>query len=150
VSKTKASPTANPKRDGRGEALTDADREALVLAIEIARRHSPADRQQIDGKLARGEPWFAVAVFAAHGCQERALRLPPWQCWPPCTVEPDEVDAPGLEHRGIGSSAALLRRMLAAGVSRFHPDPVSAIERAEAASEKSPASRGKESARGEL
>lgn len=124
--KTKASPT----RDQRGEALTDADRQALTLAIKTARKHSPADRQQIDDRLTR-EPWLTVAIFAAHGCQERALRLRPWQCWPPCAVEPNEVDLRGCEHRGIGSSAALLRRMLAAGVSRWHPDPVAAIEAAE-------------------
>jgi hypothetical protein len=114
----------------RGEALTDIDRQALELAIATARKHSLADRQQIDDKLTR-EPWFTVARFAAHGCQEKSLNLKPWQCWPPCAVEPDSVDARGLEHRGISASAALLRRMLAAGVSRFHPDPLAAIETAE-------------------
>jgi hypothetical protein len=126
--KTKTSPT----RDERGEALTETDRQALTLAIETARKLSPADRQQIDEKL-ESEPWFTVAVFAAHSCQETALRLQPWQCWPPCAVEVDDDDAPGLEHRGIRSSAALLRHMLALGISRWHPDPLAAIEAAEAA-----------------
>jgi hypothetical protein len=129
VPRTKAK--ASRTRDERSEALTDTDRQALTLAIEMARKHSRADRLQIDDKLTR-EPWFAVARFAAHGCQEHALRLKPWQCWPPCAVEPDDVDAPGFEHRGIRSSAALLQRMLALGISRWHPDPLAAIEAAEA------------------
>lgn len=108
-------------------SLTEADRHALTLAIETARKLSAADREQIDDKLSR-EPWFKFATFAAHSCQEAALRLRPWQCWPPCAVEPDDTDEPGLEHRGIRNSAALLRRMLALGVSRWHPDPVAAVE----------------------
>ena len=36
-----------------------------------------------------------------------------------------------LEHRGIAKSAALLRRLLAAGRSRFEPDPIAALEAAE-------------------
>jgi hypothetical protein len=118
-------------RDERGEALTDADRQALILVIETARKHSRADQQQIDDKLSR-EPWLTVAVFAAHGCQDWSLRLKPWQCWPPCAVGVDDDDAPGLEQRGIRSSAALLRRMLLLGISRWHPNPIAAIEASEA------------------
>ena len=124
MARTKAK--ANPRRD-----LTDTDRQALTLAIETARMQSPADQQQIDDKLTR-EPWFAVANFAARMCQERALRLKPWQYWPPCAVEVDDDDAPGFEHRCIRSSAALLRQMLALGISRWHPDPLAAIEAVEA------------------
>ena len=115
----------------RAKASRTRDRQALTLAIETARKQSAADQQQIDDKLTR-EPWFAAAVFAAHECQERALRLKPWQCWPPCAVGVDDVDTPGFEHRGVRSSAALLRRMLALGISRWHPDPLAAIEAAEA------------------
>jgi hypothetical protein len=110
--------------------LTIIDRAALVLAVKIVRAHSAADRQQIDDKLSR-EPWIEVAKFAAHSCQERALHLQPWQCWPPCAVEVDDDDTPGFEHRSIRSSAALLRRMLKLGISRWHPDPLAAIEAAE-------------------
>jgi hypothetical protein len=120
---------AKAKRD----RLAILDRAALVLAIKIAREHSPADRQRIDRKLAE-EPWVEVAMDAAHSCQEWALRLDPWQCWPPCAVEPGSVDTPGLEHRGISSSAKLLRQMLALDISRWHPDPLAAIEAAEAES----------------
>jgi len=112
--------------------LSDADRAALTLAIEIVRNESAGRRAQIDDKL-QSEPWFEVAAFCAYGAQSAALALKPWECWPPCMVEPDDSDEPGQEHRSIGKSAALLRQMLACGVSRWHPDPVGAIEAAEAA-----------------
>jgi hypothetical protein len=123
MTRAKAKPTTEPQ-------LSAADRAALELAIETARKHSRADRAQIDDKL-RTEPWLTVAMFAAHECQEWSLDLQPWECWPPCAVEVDDDDAPGLEHRGIRKSAALLRHMLALGISRWHPDPVAAIEAAE-------------------
>jgi hypothetical protein len=109
--------------------LSDVDRAALALAIEIVRNENAASRAQIDDKL-QCEPWFAVAAFCAYGAQSTAPNLKPWECWPPCTVEPDDTDERGLEHRRIGKSAALLRRMLAAGLSRYEPDPINALGRA--------------------
>ena len=111
--------------------LSDADRAALTLAIEIVRNESAGRRAQIDDKL-RSEPWFEVAAFCAYGAQSAALNLKPWECRPPSTVKPDDTDDPGLEHRSIGKSAALLRRMLAAGVSKYEPDPINALSRVEA------------------
>jgi hypothetical protein len=62
--------------------------------------------------------------FDAYGAQIDALHLEPWQD-PPCVIDLDDVD----ENNEQG--AALLRRMLAAGVSRYDPDPMRALERAE-------------------
>jgi len=108
------------------EALSDLDRRALELAIKIDRQRNKACRLQLDDKL-KTEAWIEVARFAAHRCQEISLHLAPRQCWPPSRVAVDDVDKPGYEHRGIGQSAALLRRMLAAGISRYHPDPIAAL-----------------------
>lgn len=110
--------------------LSAVDRQALELAIEIDRARDDACRQQIDEKLA-SEGWLRTAKFAAHRCQEKSLHLTPWECWPPCAVNVDDVDAPGCAHQGISKSAKLLRRMLALGISRWHPDPLAAIEAAE-------------------
>ena len=110
--------------------LSDVDREALERAIKIDRARSKACSDQIDDKIA-SEGRLSAAKFAAHRCQDTALDLQPWECWPPCAVEMGETDAPGLEHRGIAKSAALLRRLLAAGRSRFEPDPIAALEAAE-------------------
>ena len=119
--------TASPTR----EALSETDRAALELAIEIARKQDRGRREQIDDKLRR-EPWLEVGIFAAYCCQDRALRLKPWQL-APCMVEADATDAPGHEPRGARNAAALLRRMLSLNISRFHPDPVAAINAAEQA-----------------
>ena len=69
------------------------------------------------------EDWQEAAEFAAYCCQIAALHLKPWQ-EPPCVVdENDPLDrAPDAQ--------ALLRKMLALGVSRYHPDPLAAIEAA--------------------
>jgi hypothetical protein len=120
--KTAATPQTAP--------LSALDRRALERAIEIDRERSAACRAQIDDKL-RSEPWLEVAQFAAHRCQEIALHLAPWECWPPAAVAVD-VDEPGFAHRGISQSAALLKRMLKAGLSRYEPDPLAAIEAVEA------------------
>ena len=124
---TQTTTTATPQ-----EPLSDLDRQALERAIEIDRKRSNACRLQIDDKL-RSEPWLEVAKFAAQRCQEDALHLKPWECWPPCVVAVDDVDRRGYAHRGIGKSAALLRRMLAAGLSRYEPDVINALARVEAA-----------------
>ena len=108
--------------------LSDIDRQALELAIVIGRTLRP---DLIDRYLAE-KPWLEAAIDASHICQETKLNLRPWQCWPPCAVDVDDNDKPGLEHRGIRNSAALLRKMLSLGISRWHPDPIAAIEAAEA------------------
>lgn len=112
------------------EPLSELDRQALERAVAIERARSEASRDQIERKL-KSEPWLRVAVYCAEHCQEISLHLEPWEYLPPCAVEVNEVDAPGFEHQGVTKSAALLRRMLAAGVSRFDPDPLAAIEAAE-------------------
>jgi hypothetical protein len=105
--------------------LSDIDRQALELAIVIGRTLRP---DLIDRYLAE-KPWLEAAIDASHICQQTKLNLRPWECWPPCAVEVGETDAPGLEHRGISKSAALLARLLAAGLSRYEPDPVNALAR---------------------
>jgi hypothetical protein len=107
--------------------LSDIDRQALELAIVIGRTLRP---DLIDRYLAE-KPWLDAAIDASHICQTLKLNLRPWECWPPCAVAVGETDAPGLEHRGISKSAALLRKMLSLGISRWHPDPLKAIEQAE-------------------
>jgi hypothetical protein len=99
--------------------MKKTDRDALHLAMKIA-REDPARAGQLDAKLA-DEPWHEVAEFAATCCQSRALHLKPWEI-PPCDILDSDGDVEG---------ARLLKRMLAAGVSRFHPDPMAALEQAE-------------------
>src|SRR5262245_43190568 len=103
--------------------VTKVDREALKRAIETAKAEDASRRRQIEAKLAE-EPWLEVAEFAAYVCQSRSLSLRPWET-PPCLASPDPVD----ERPGSGNRAAwaLAQRLEAAGLSRFEPDPISAL-----------------------
>jgi hypothetical protein len=104
---------------------TKADKAALVLAMEYARR-DPDRAGQLDSMLAgtrvgndwvcAPQSWEAVAAFAASCAQTKTLQLRPWED-PPCIVDEDDG----------GPAGKFLRRMLAAGVSRWHPDPRGAL-----------------------
>jgi hypothetical protein len=99
--------------------LEPKDRAALEQAWIIARR-DPDRAEQLDGMLKSEKSWFKVATFAAGSVQHKTLRLKVWQL-PPCECwehDPDERDKDGQR---------LLRRMLAAGLSRFEPDPLAAL-----------------------
>ncbi len=102
--------------------MDQIDREALELCMQLFRKDS-LRAEQIDAKL-RDEPWEEVAEFASSCLQGEALHLKPWQ-EPPCVAfeddDPEERDK---------QAQALLRRMLSAGVSRFAPDPMAALEAA--------------------
>jgi hypothetical protein len=64
------------------------------------------------------EPWEDVAKFAAACAQSRALKLLPWEM-PPC----------GGDSKHHPDPAAHRQQMLDAGVSRWHPDPMQALEK---------------------
>ena len=100
------------------------DRDALERAMQIAQR-DPLRAEQLQKKL-EDEPWREVAEFAAYCCQIDALSLKPWQD-PPVNIDED-ADEPNNPARVSNTAARkLLRRMLAAGVSRFEPDPLKAL-----------------------
>jgi hypothetical protein len=110
--------------------MTPTDRDALERAIAICRtQKTPEDRRQIEEKL-EDEPWIEVAHFAAYSCQCDALHLKPWQS-PPCWID-NLVATINDGNDGIGgdyAAAKLLQRLLDAGLSRFEPDPIGALER---------------------
>ena len=94
------------------------DRAALKQAMEIAQR-DPLRAEQLQAKL-KDEPWEEVAEFAAFSVQIDSLDLLPWQA-PPAIVSEDDDDPIQAD------AVKLLRRMLAAGVSRYHPDQLAAL-----------------------
>jgi hypothetical protein len=99
----------------------DIDTDALRRCLLIVMR-DPRDQSNWQELLASQE-WYEVARRAAYRAQCAALALRPWQ-EPPCVVsedDPNERD-PNAQN--------LLRRMLAAGLSRFEPDPLAALEQA--------------------
>jgi hypothetical protein len=81
------------------------------LALEKAVRRDPNDWDDNDTRL-----WREKAEVAAGRCQRNSLRLKPREDPPWWANENDP-----------GPAGALLRRMLAARVSRFEPDPIAAL-----------------------
>jgi len=104
--------------------MTKVDRDALELAMKLI-RHNPLRAEQIDSKL-KDEPWEKVAKFAADVLQFERLHLKPWHETPAFV---DEDNPPARDRE----AAQLCRRMLALGISRYDPDPLGAVEAAEAA-----------------
>jgi hypothetical protein len=107
--------------------LSPIDREALERALARVQAESEEERDRFDRMLG-GSGWQWAAESAAYHCQIAALKLKPWQA-PPAHVHGDEID-PSVYGCKPGE-VALKRRLLAAGLSRFEPDPLGALERAE-------------------
>ena len=106
----------------------ERDRKVMRLAIEQLLPMEPDWRDQIASML-QTQPWEQVGAFTAGVCQVRSLQLKPWEC-PPCDTA--NVKEPFDVYGSRASEVELLRRMLAAGVSRFDPDPIAALAAAEA------------------
>jgi hypothetical protein len=102
--------------------LDDIDRDALLRSMSMAMR-DPQTARELNDKLAGSgeflppQPWIDVATTAAYRCQSRALHLKPWQIPPLYCYEGDK------------DGEALLRRMLDAGLSRYEPDPLRALDK---------------------
>jgi hypothetical protein len=106
--------------------ITALDRDALERAIEMMRRHSPMKAAQIDDKLAH-EGFIAAGTFAAYCMQCDTLRLKPWEA-PPMDAQSGDVIDPNVYGYRPGE-VALCNRLLAAGLSRYEPDPLAALAR---------------------
>jgi hypothetical protein len=105
---------------------------ALNLAMEQKKRE-PNRAEQLASKLA-DESWIEVAQFASYHCQMEKLHLDPADS-PPCWIDDPDAVLAGKNDNGwcyeSNEAAQLLKRMLACGVSKYHPDPIEAIKKAE-------------------
>jgi hypothetical protein len=110
--------------------MKTVDREALELALARRRAESQDASEQLDHIIAR-DGWHEAGQFASYCGQMASLRLRPWQA-PPVWVEVGEDDDRRRPHTGRRAASELLARMLALGISKFHPDPLRAIAEAEA------------------
>jgi hypothetical protein len=112
--------------------MDDADRQAFELAIEMARQEDEGRRRQIDDFL-RSRPFEEVGRFASYSCQMRSLCLAPWM-YPPALIDITAVGkilaAGDNDIHGRFVAAKLVQRLLDLGLSRFHPDPLAAIDAA--------------------
>ena len=106
--------------------FNDADLEALDRALDMVLTGKDRDRAEQVQDIA-GDDWFGAASLAAYDLQCKHLQLRSWED-PPLFVNADEIDAilsqPG--HSQL-AAAKLLKRMLAAGVSKFDPTPLDSI-----------------------
>ncbi|MCA1415283.1 hypothetical protein I6F30_29750 [Bradyrhizobium sp. NBAIM20] len=114
--------------------LSESDRDALKRALNAARSESPARAKQIDAMLRDpSRSWDEIAKFAASCVQTSNLGLMPWQP-PPCQIANIDAALAASDdepRRGRNAAATLLQQMLDAGVSRFEPDPMTALAEAE-------------------
>ena len=107
--------------------LSKTDCDALKRCIEMARTY-PNRSEQIDWKI-EYDGWQATARCCAYLCQSRNLRLE-IQEFPPCwLLDADDVEGPAFKRKP--QAAKLLRRLLAAGLSQYEPDPIRALAAAE-------------------
>jgi hypothetical protein len=93
--------------------IDHVDRHALERCIAIARR-DPLMVERIEA----ADDWMDAAQLSAYHCQTVSLHLRPWE-EPPAVAHETGVDRDP-------NAQALLRRMLAAGLSRYEPDPLAA------------------------
>ena len=111
--------------------LRKVDREAMQRAIDMVRAEGPSEARRIDDQI-QHDGFYSAGHGASYHCQYRNLKLRPWE-FPPVWV--DNVTATLKEppdHQRRDRAAKLLQRLLAAGLSRYEPDPLTALERAEA------------------
>jgi hypothetical protein len=112
--------------------IGDIDQQAFELAIATARDEDAGRCRQIDDML-RERPFEEVGRFASYHCQTRSLALPPW-AYPPCMIDITAVGkilaAGDNDIHGRFVAAKLVQRLLDLGLSRFHPDPLAAIDAA--------------------
>ncbi|MDI3562537.1 hypothetical protein [Bradyrhizobium sp. Arg816] len=99
------------------------DHDCLQLCLETL-LNDRERREQMKVKLAHEEP-EAVAHFACYVLQSKNLHLMPWQSPPVWIDDPDAVGKDDVNY----NAALLTKKMLAKGISRFHPDPLAPLKR---------------------
>jgi hypothetical protein len=96
---------------------------ALKLSMQEALKQE-GRALQFEKILEQGRSGWRLGILAACICQYRNLELEPHQ-HPPCHVSIEDRPFEGME-----DAAALVRKLVAAGVSRLHPDPAAAYKEA--------------------
>jgi hypothetical protein len=102
---------------------TAIDLEALQRAFATACSESPEERTRFEEMLREKGPEEAYET-AAYSCQCRTLKLKCWEA-PPCHCRDDVINNITYGHKR--KEITLRRRMLAAGLSLFEPDPRAAL-----------------------
>jgi hypothetical protein len=93
------------------------DEAALDLALETVLKGKDAERAEQVRQLRAADGWLPTARLCAALLQRQQLELKPWDKAPSDLDRADD---------SIGGR--LLRRMLAAGLSRYDPNPLRVLE----------------------
>jgi hypothetical protein len=117
--------------------MTDArDVEAWKLAIVMTRESGePVYVSNVDRELSK-EGLAKTGKWAASVMQARSLQSEPWRALP-CNIEDADIEdilkagEGERDIRNLYAAAVLRKRMQLHGVSRWHPDPMRALEAAE-------------------
>lgn len=109
--------------------IDDADRAALDLSIKLVLDGPVIDASVVRAYLKEGD-WWEAASQASYNRQMDHLELDPWES-PPCWIDEDEIDdiiarGPGIDCKNY-NGALLLRKMIAAGIAKYHPQPITAL-----------------------
>jgi hypothetical protein len=105
--------------------MRKTDRAALELALQQTLAEKDQSRVEQVRSMLEDRDRLDVMQFCSFHRQIEALKLRPWEL-PPCLGDYD--GSPGGRDE---QALRLLKRMRKAGVSRWHPDPMSALEKAE-------------------
>lgn len=103
------------------------DRAAMTAAIEQMRSESADSRARIDEIIAK-QGFEEAGETAAYHCQCQTLRLRPWQSPPMYAAA--RLDGP--DDMVWKQAETLAHRLLAAGLSKYEPDPIGALATSEA------------------
>lgn len=106
----------------RMQILRD-DVPALRLSMQEALKQE-GRALQFEKAFEQGRSGWRLGILAACICQYTSLELEPNQ-YAPC-----HVSIEGRPFEGMEEAAALVRKLVAAGVSRLHPDPAAAYKKA--------------------
>jgi hypothetical protein len=107
--------------------LTAADTEALVRSFDMGCRESTAYRAHLTA-IEKQSGWRFAAESASYHHQIQALKLRPWE--PPPSWVRDIEGTLEAGDDGVGGwyrAAQLAQRLLAAGLSLYEPDPITAL-----------------------
>jgi hypothetical protein len=95
-----------------------------AMRLAIATLESDPELHNTIETLLRDRGEQEAGVWAVGLLQTKNLKLKPWEC-PPCDCF--NVAAPSDVYGCRPSELRLLQRMLAAGVSRYDPNPMQAL-----------------------
>jgi hypothetical protein len=111
------------------DELVPIDAEAIDLAIKLVLGENDDIAGTVRQYLADDE-WWEGGTLAVYHRQMYHLQLDTWQ-YPPCWINENEINeiisrGPSPDNNKFGG-AKLLKKMIAAGISQFHPKPIDAL-----------------------